>query len=178
MAWQRRSRESPDKPRFATVGPSRKSGRPRHQAREMPLPVCGENQRASSCPSPFQKVRKALVGSQEAPAREAGCARSPFLLAGRSWHGALRTASQIGLEGEGGCLRSPPPLQTSPPPCRAPDKPRFAILGPFRKSGRPRHQAREVPLPVGENQRARSCPSPFQGVRNPVASTYTQCNTN
>ena len=35
---------------------------------------------------------------------------------GRSWQGALRTASQIGLEGKGGCLKSPPPLQTSRPP--------------------------------------------------------------
>ena len=80
--------ESPDKPRFATVGPSRKSRRPRHQAREKPLPVCGEIQPASSCPSPFQGVRKAFAGSQEAPAREAGYARSPFLLSGRSWQGA------------------------------------------------------------------------------------------
>ena len=67
---------------------------------------------------------------------------------GRSWQGALRTASQIGLEGKGGCLKSPPPLQTSRPPLqgwlgsasqeglckeqRALRSPFFAMLGPFR----------------------------------------------
>ena len=80
--------ESPDKLRFAVLGPFRKSGRPRHQAREVPLPVCGENQRASSCPTPFQGVSEAFVGSQEPPAREAGCVRSPSLSSESSWRGA------------------------------------------------------------------------------------------
>ena len=103
--------ESPDKPRFAILGPFRKSGRPRHQAREVPLPVCGDNQRASSCPSPFQESERPLQGAKKPLAGRQG---APKILAGSQ--GALPTAAQIGLEGEGGCLRSPPPLQTSPSP--------------------------------------------------------------
>ena len=70
--------ESSDKPRFATVGPSRKSGRPRHQAREMPPPVCGRTSEPAATPAPSRESDRPLVGSQEAPAREAGHARSPF----------------------------------------------------------------------------------------------------
>ena len=109
--------ENPRKPRFATVGPSRKSS-------EGGATAClwrSQQLASQQLPQPLPGSQKGLCREPRSPCQGGRVRTEPLLvvrkiLAGSQ--GALRTASEIGLEGEGGCLRSPPPLQTSPPPLR------------------------------------------------------------